>query len=171
MFAGETDCTYYFDWQTTYACVKEKEDLLCRVTDSKKHYDLSPLTRYPGRTELFSSPPLFSRLSFLLLLRSSLSSAPPSFPHLTLLIPPCPLTSSPPESESAQNWEAVDANAPESDPRRFYVNVCHKVLQQGAALGCPEDAAICAIGTSATATCTVTGPGTATGTGTLPVLV
>lgn len=51
VFTGETDCTYYFDWQTEYACVKEKEDLLCRVTDHKKRYDLSPLTRYPGRDE------------------------------------------------------------------------------------------------------------------------
>uniref|UniRef100_A0A672PLU1 Cation-independent mannose-6-phosphate receptor-like n=1 Tax=Sinocyclocheilus grahami TaxID=75366 RepID=A0A672PLU1_SINGR len=51
-FTGESDCTYYFDWQTAYACVKEKEDLLCQVTDhKKKRYDLSPLTRYPGRDE------------------------------------------------------------------------------------------------------------------------
>ncbi|XP_071019066.1 cation-independent mannose-6-phosphate receptor-like [Oncorhynchus clarkii lewisi] len=101
VFAGETDCTYYFDWQTAYACVKETEDLLCMVTDNKtvhyKHYDLSTLTRYP-------------------------------------------------ESESAQNWEAVDANAPKSDWMRYYVNVCHKVLQQGATSTCPEDAAICAVG-------------------------
>ncbi|XP_044024917.1 cation-independent mannose-6-phosphate receptor isoform X2 [Siniperca chuatsi] len=48
VFAGETDCTYYFDWETAFACVKEKEDLLCRVRDGNKHYDLSPLTRYPG---------------------------------------------------------------------------------------------------------------------------
>ncbi|KAM4632802.1 LOW QUALITY PROTEIN: cation-independent mannose-6-phosphate receptor [Polymixia lowei] len=96
MFAGETDCTYYFDWDTAYACVKEKEDLLCRVADGKKRYDLSPLTRYP-------------------------------------------------ESEKAKNWEAVDANAPESDPRRFYLNVCHRVIQRGATVGCPEDAAICAV--------------------------
>ncbi|XP_069028432.1 cation-independent mannose-6-phosphate receptor [Embiotoca jacksoni] len=48
VFAGETDCTYYFNWETSFACVKEKEDLLCRVRDGKKHYDLSPLTRYPG---------------------------------------------------------------------------------------------------------------------------
>uniref|UniRef100_A0A3Q4GTY1 Insulin-like growth factor 2 receptor n=1 Tax=Neolamprologus brichardi TaxID=32507 RepID=A0A3Q4GTY1_NEOBR len=47
-FAGETDCTYYFNWDTAFACVKEKEDLLCRVTDGNKRYDLSPLTRYPG---------------------------------------------------------------------------------------------------------------------------
>uniref|UniRef100_I3KFD8 Insulin-like growth factor 2 receptor n=1 Tax=Oreochromis niloticus TaxID=8128 RepID=I3KFD8_ORENI len=46
-FAGETDCTYYFNWDTAFACVKEKEDLLCRVTDDNKRYDLSPLTRYP----------------------------------------------------------------------------------------------------------------------------
>uniref|UniRef100_A0A667ZHY3 Insulin-like growth factor 2 receptor n=1 Tax=Myripristis murdjan TaxID=586833 RepID=A0A667ZHY3_9TELE len=99
VFTGETDCTYYFDWQTSHACVKEKEDLLCRVTDGSKHYDLSPLTRYP-------------------------------------------------ESDSSVNWEAVDANAPESDPRRFHLNVCHKVIQRGAAAGCPEDAAICAVGKS-----------------------
>uniref|UniRef100_UPI003AAAD5C6 cation-independent mannose-6-phosphate receptor isoform X1 n=2 Tax=Centroberyx gerrardi TaxID=166262 RepID=UPI003AAAD5C6 len=96
VFTGETDCTYYFDWQTAYACVKEKEDLLCRVSHGNKHYDLSPLTRYP-------------------------------------------------ESESSANWEAVDANSPESDLRRFYLNVCHKVIQRGAAVGCPEDAAICAV--------------------------
>uniref|UniRef100_A0A8C7K6R9 Insulin-like growth factor 2 receptor n=1 Tax=Oncorhynchus kisutch TaxID=8019 RepID=A0A8C7K6R9_ONCKI len=94
VFAGETDCTYYFDWQTASACVEEEEeeDLLCRVSQYK-HYDLSPLT----------------------------------------------------QSESAQNWEAVDANASESDKMRFYVNVCHKVLQQGATSTCPEDAAICAV--------------------------
>ncbi|KAI3364465.1 hypothetical protein L3Q82_011257, partial [Scortum barcoo] len=48
VFTGETDCTYYFDWETAFACVKEKEDLLCRVRDGNKHYDLSSLTRYPG---------------------------------------------------------------------------------------------------------------------------
>ncbi|XP_068609541.1 cation-independent mannose-6-phosphate receptor [Brachionichthys hirsutus] len=48
VFAGETDCTYYFNWDTAFACVKEKEDLLCRVRDENKHYDLSPLTRYAG---------------------------------------------------------------------------------------------------------------------------
>lgn len=48
VFAGETDCTYYFDWDTAFACVKEKEDLLCQVSDKNKHYDLSPLTRFPG---------------------------------------------------------------------------------------------------------------------------
>ena len=45
---AETDCTYYFNWETAFACVKEKEDLLCRVRDGNKHYDLSALTRYPG---------------------------------------------------------------------------------------------------------------------------
>ncbi|KAI2652218.1 Cation-independent mannose-6-phosphate receptor [Labeo rohita] len=99
VFTGETDCTYYFDWQTEYACVKEKEDLLCRVTDHKKRYDLSPLTRYP-------------------------------------------------ESEGSQNWEAVEAAT--SDKKRFYINVCHKIIQEGEAKSCPEDAAICAVGNKKT---------------------
>ncbi|XP_067429257.1 cation-independent mannose-6-phosphate receptor [Thunnus thynnus] len=96
VFVGETDCTYYFDWETSYACVKEKEDLLCRVKDGSKHYDLSPLTRYPGL-------------------------------------------------DVSGNWEAVDADSRESDLKRFYLNVCHKVVQMGGAAGCPEDAAICAV--------------------------
>ncbi|XP_062345985.1 cation-independent mannose-6-phosphate receptor [Cinclus cinclus] len=45
VFTGEVDCTYFFTWDTKYACVKEKKDLLCRVTDKRKHYDLSPLIR------------------------------------------------------------------------------------------------------------------------------
>ncbi|XP_070781683.1 cation-independent mannose-6-phosphate receptor [Enoplosus armatus] len=94
-FAGETDCTYYFDWQTAFACVKEKEDLLCRVRDGHKHYDLSPLTRYPG-------------------------------------------------SDGSGNWEAEDARSPKSDSR-FYLNVCHKVIQTGGAAGCPVNASICAV--------------------------
>ena len=48
VFAGETDCTYYFDWDTAFACIKEKEDLLCQVRDDTKHYDLSALTRNLG---------------------------------------------------------------------------------------------------------------------------
>uniref|UniRef100_A0A4W4G3A2 Insulin-like growth factor 2 receptor n=1 Tax=Electrophorus electricus TaxID=8005 RepID=A0A4W4G3A2_ELEEL len=97
VFTGETDCTYYFNWQTAYACVNESQDLLCRVTDGKKRYDLSPLTRYP-------------------------------------------------ESDAPQNWVAMDANAPESDRKHFYINVCHKIIQQESNGSCPEDAAICAIG-------------------------
>uniref|UniRef100_A0A8C1XSQ9 Insulin-like growth factor 2 receptor n=1 Tax=Cyprinus carpio TaxID=7962 RepID=A0A8C1XSQ9_CYPCA len=101
VFTGESDCTYYFDWQTAYACVKEKEDLMCRVTDHKKRYDLSPLTRYP-------------------------------------------------ESEGSQNWEAVGTKAAESDKKRFYINVCHKIIQDGEARSCREDAAICAVGNGKT---------------------
>ncbi|KAL7888463.1 hypothetical protein AOLI_G00034370 [Acnodon oligacanthus] len=99
VFAGETDCTYYFTWQTAYACVKESKDL-CRVTNGKKHYDLSPLTRY----------------------------------------------SEPDSQTPVQNWEAVDANAPESDRKRFYINVCHSIIQQKETSSCPEDVAICAVG-------------------------
>lgn len=95
VFVAETDCTYYFNWETAFACVKEKEDLLCRVRDGNKHYDLSPLTRYPG-------------------------------------------------PDSSGNWEAVDAQSPRSESR-FYLNVCHKVIQSGAAAGCPMSASICAV--------------------------
>ncbi|XP_074540826.1 cation-independent mannose-6-phosphate receptor [Halichoeres trimaculatus] len=95
VFAGETDCTYYFDWDTAFACVKEKEDLLCRVRDEHKHYDLSPLTKFPG-------------------------------------------------SEVNGNWEAVDAKSPQPDSR-YFLNVCHKVLQTGDAVGCPVNASICAM--------------------------
>ncbi|MBN3306457.1 MPRI protein, partial [Amia calva] len=97
VFIGETDCTYFFDWQTAHACVKEKEDLLCRVTDGKKHYDLSSLTRYS-------------------------------------------------ESGATMNWEAVDSSAVESDRKHFYINVCHKVIQEEATSSCPEDTALCAVG-------------------------
>ncbi|XP_071323597.1 cation-independent mannose-6-phosphate receptor isoform X2 [Trachinotus anak] len=95
VFTGETDCTYYFDWETAFACVKEKEDLLCQVRDGSKHYNLSPLTRYPS-------------------------------------------------SDVSGNWEVVDANSPKRDSR-FYLNVCHKVVQTGGAAGCPMNASICAV--------------------------
>uniref|UniRef100_H3CWI6 Insulin-like growth factor 2 receptor n=1 Tax=Tetraodon nigroviridis TaxID=99883 RepID=H3CWI6_TETNG len=96
VFAGETDCTYYFNWETAFACVKEKEDLLCQVQDGKKHYDLSPLTRFPG-------------------------------------------------TDVNGNWEVVDAHSPKSDSH-FYLNVCHKVVQSGGAVGCPAKASVCAVG-------------------------
>ncbi|KAK2855938.1 hypothetical protein Q5P01_004673 [Channa striata] len=95
VFAGETDCTYYFNWETAFACFKEKEDVLCRTRDGKKHYDLSPLTRYPG-------------------------------------------------TDASENWKVVDANSPTPDTR-FYLNVCHKVIQTGGADGCPVNASICAV--------------------------
>ena len=59
VFSGEVDCTYFFTWDTKYACVKEKEDLLCSVTDGKKRYDLSALARHSGRacTPLGLCPP------------------------------------------------------------------------------------------------------------------
>lgn len=48
VFTGEVDCTYFFTWDTKYACVKEKEDLLCGASDGKKRYDLSVLARHSG---------------------------------------------------------------------------------------------------------------------------
>uniref|UniRef100_A0A8D2Q893 Insulin like growth factor 2 receptor n=1 Tax=Varanus komodoensis TaxID=61221 RepID=A0A8D2Q893_VARKO len=79
-FTGETDCSYFFTWQTKYACVGEKEDIPCTVADKKKRYDLSRLIRH---------------------------------------------------SELEQNWEAVDGNPVEAERKRFFINVCHKVLQKG----------------------------------------
>ncbi|KAK3516697.1 hypothetical protein QTP70_022183, partial [Hemibagrus guttatus] len=98
VFTGEVDCTYYFNWETSYACVQETKDLLCRVTDGKKHYDLSRLTRYPG------------------------------------------------PDDKQQNWEAVDANVPETDKKLYYINVCNKIIKQNETGSCPEDAAVCAVG-------------------------
>lgn len=56
MFTGEVDCTYFFTWDTRYACVKEKEDLLCGASDGKKRYDLSALARHSGSTPLTWTP-------------------------------------------------------------------------------------------------------------------
>ncbi|KAM4042759.1 cation-independent mannose-6-phosphate receptor [Anomaloglossus baeobatrachus] len=93
-FESEADCTYFFSWQTKYACVKKKEDM-CYVQSKKKQYNLFNLIR----------------------------------------------TS---ESSNAQNWEAVNLNP--SDKSRFFINVCHDVLQTGDASVCDDDAAVCAVG-------------------------
>ncbi|XP_014444729.1 cation-independent mannose-6-phosphate receptor [Tupaia chinensis] len=46
VFTGEVDCTYFFTWDTAFACIKEKEDLLCSATDGTRRYDLSALARH-----------------------------------------------------------------------------------------------------------------------------
>ncbi|XP_038598480.1 LOW QUALITY PROTEIN: cation-independent mannose-6-phosphate receptor [Tachyglossus aculeatus] len=92
VFTGEVDCTYFFSWETKYACVKEKEDLLCSISEGKKHYDLSPLVR---------------------------------------------------NSEPEQNWEAVDGSLEGFRKKQIFINICHRVLQEGGAEGCAEDAAVC----------------------------
>nr|XP_019605252.1 PREDICTED: cation-independent mannose-6-phosphate receptor [Rhinolophus sinicus] len=95
VFTGEVDCTYFFTWDTKHACVKEKEALLCSVTDGKKRYDLSALARH---------------------------------------------------SEPEQNWEAVvDGSQKEAKKKHFFINICHRVLQEGRARGCPEDGAVCSV--------------------------
>lgn len=50
-------------------------------------------------------------------------------------------------SDVSGNWEVVDASSPEPSSR-FYLNVCHKVIQTGDAAGCPVTASICAVGKS-----------------------
>ncbi|EPY85235.1 cation-independent mannose-6-phosphate receptor precursor [Camelus ferus] len=95
VFTGEVDCTYFFTWDTKYACVDEKEALLCGVSDGRQRFDLSVLARH---------------------------------------------------SELEQNWEAVDGSRREPEKKHFFINICHRVLQEGKARGCPEDAAVCAVG-------------------------
>ncbi|KAI5938484.1 Cation-independent mannose-6-phosphate receptor [Manis javanica] len=94
VYTGEVDCTYFFTWDTKYACVEEKEGLLCSVADGKKRHDLSALARH---------------------------------------------------SEPEQNWEAVDGSQRGTEKKHFFLNICHKVLQEGQARGCPEDAAVCSV--------------------------
>ncbi|XP_044144786.1 cation-independent mannose-6-phosphate receptor isoform X2 [Bufo gargarizans] len=43
-FQSEADCTYFFSWQTKYACLKKKEDM-CYVESKKKQYNLFNLMR------------------------------------------------------------------------------------------------------------------------------
>ncbi|CAJ0951947.1 unnamed protein product [Ranitomeya imitator] len=43
-FESEADCTYFFSWQTKYACLKKKEDM-CYVESKKKQYNLFNLIR------------------------------------------------------------------------------------------------------------------------------
>ncbi|XP_059555884.1 cation-independent mannose-6-phosphate receptor isoform X3 [Myotis daubentonii] len=94
VFTGEVDCTYFFTWDTKHACVKEKEDLLCGLTDGKRRYDLSALARH---------------------------------------------------AEPERNWEAVDGIQKEGEKKHFFINICHRLLPEGQARGCPEDAAVCAV--------------------------
>uniref|UniRef100_A0A4W3HXA8 Cation-independent mannose-6-phosphate receptor-like n=1 Tax=Callorhinchus milii TaxID=7868 RepID=A0A4W3HXA8_CALMI len=49
------------------------------------------------------------------------------------------------ESDSTHNWEAVYGSKGTPNRRQLYINVCHQILQDGGAVGCPDDAAICAI--------------------------
>ncbi|XP_061480276.1 cation-independent mannose-6-phosphate receptor isoform X2 [Rhineura floridana] len=46
VFTAETDCSYFFTWETKFACVGEEEDLPCMVADKKKRYDLARLIRH-----------------------------------------------------------------------------------------------------------------------------
>lgn len=49
-------------------------------------------------------------------------------------------------TEPEQNWEAVDGSQRGTEKKHFFLNICHKVLQEGQARGCPEDAAVCSVG-------------------------
>uniref|UniRef100_A0A5F9C0Z7 Cation-independent mannose-6-phosphate receptor n=1 Tax=Oryctolagus cuniculus TaxID=9986 RepID=A0A5F9C0Z7_RABIT len=94
VFTGEMDCSYFFTWDTKYACISEKDGLPCGAIDGKRRYDLSALVRH---------------------------------------------------SESERNWEAVDGSQAGAEKKHFFINICHRVLQEGQARGCAEEAAVCAV--------------------------
>lgn len=73
---------------------------------------------------------------------SLISSRSSSFLCLWLSILPSCVASG---SDISGNWEVVDAQTPKSDSR-FYLNVCHKIIQSGGAADCPVKASICAVG-------------------------
>ncbi|XP_076077705.1 cation-independent mannose-6-phosphate receptor-like [Mytilus galloprovincialis] len=47
-FDYEYECTYYFKWETKYACLNHPVDAECRVNYNGKRFDLSPLVRHSG---------------------------------------------------------------------------------------------------------------------------
>lgn len=48
-------------------------------------------------------------------------------------------------AEPEQNWEAVDGSQRATEKKLYFVNACHRVLQQGKARGCPGEAAVCSV--------------------------
>ncbi|XP_071800837.1 cation-independent mannose-6-phosphate receptor-like [Asterias amurensis] len=48
VFVTETECSYFFEWQTKYACLDHLVGKSCRVDHGGQHYDLSPLTHEVG---------------------------------------------------------------------------------------------------------------------------
>lgn len=40
----------------------------------------------------------------------------------------------------------MDGSQKETAKKHFFINICHRVLQEGRARGCPEDAAVCSVG-------------------------
>lgn len=40
----------------------------------------------------------------------------------------------------------MDSSQRETEKKHFFINICHRVLQEGLARGCPEDAAACSVG-------------------------
>lgn len=40
----------------------------------------------------------------------------------------------------------MDGSQKEKEKKHFFINICHRVLQEGQARGCPEDAAVCSVG-------------------------
>ncbi|KAF6114200.1 insulin like growth factor 2 receptor [Phyllostomus discolor] len=48
-------------------------------------------------------------------------------------------------SEAERNWEAVDSSQKGTEKKHFFINICRRLLREGRARGCPEDAAACSV--------------------------
>ena len=49
IFDKEYECTYFFHWETKYACLNHPIDAECRVNWNGRRFDLSPLVRHSGK--------------------------------------------------------------------------------------------------------------------------
>ena len=47
-FNSEDGCTYIFDWETKYACLKHPLSATCSVQSGIKNFDLTPLIKTNG---------------------------------------------------------------------------------------------------------------------------
>ena len=49
IFDKEYECTYFFHWETNYACLNHPIDAECHVNWNGRRFDLSPLVRHSGK--------------------------------------------------------------------------------------------------------------------------
>ncbi|GFN80696.1 cation-independent mannose-6-phosphate receptor-like protein, partial [Plakobranchus ocellatus] len=91
-FVSHESCSYFFVWETKYACVEATVSEVCAVEVDNKKYDLSALVR-----------------------------------------------------EEGDNWEVITGEN-ENDGKTYFLNVCHDILKTDQTSGCPQGAAVCAIG-------------------------
>eukprot|EP00057_Strongylocentrotus_purpuratus_P006175 XP_011660649.1 PREDICTED: cation-independent mannose-6-phosphate receptor [Strongylocentrotus purpuratus] len=100
-FVTETECTYFFQWQTKYACMADAPSpTSCRLANGKQRYDLSSLARKTG-----------------------------------------------------SNWLVLDGRHSHSETTEseYFINVCSEVVQGDVASeGCPQGSSACVVDTVGT---------------------